>query len=87
MLEFSRAVARQHPDMAQMGTAWMSGFPDALDTTPTGVDTGGFSAGPGQGHRGEWHHDRGPWYIDTNGLLYRKDLGRQGLALRPAPKT
>jgi multiple sugar transport system substrate-binding protein len=62
------------PDLAQMGTTWMTDFSDAFDPKPTEIDTSGFfpssvkSTAIGGTSLGV------PWYVDTRVLYYRKDL-------------
>lgn len=74
------------PDVAQMGTTWMSDFSDAFEPTPSGMDTSGFFPGAAKATQVNGTAYGVPWYIDTNVLFYRNDLAAKA-GLDSAPKT
>lgn len=76
--KFQTAIAGGNtPDIAMMGSTWMSDFADAFATVPTDFDTSGFF--PGALASGEVGGRAAgvPWYVDTRVLYYRTDLAEQ----------
>jgi len=62
------------PDIAHMGTTWMSDFATAFAPTPKSIDTSEFfpsAVKSTQVHGGTFGV---PWYVDTRVIYYRKDL-------------
>jgi len=65
------------PDMAQMGTTWMTDFSDAFAPVPKGIDTSGFFEGSLATNKvGDTLYGI-PWYVDTRVFYYRLDLAEQ----------
>jgi multiple sugar transport system substrate-binding protein len=62
------------PDLAQMGTTWMTDFSDAFDPKPAELDTNGFFASSVKSTEVSGATLGVPWYVDTRVLYYRKDL-------------
>lgn len=62
------------PDIAQMGTTWMSDFSDAFDPTPSAVDTGDIFPGSVKSTDVGGTRYGVPWYVDANVVFYRSDL-------------
>ncbi len=62
------------PDVAQLGTTWMADFADALDPTPSEVDTSGMFEGATSATVVEETAVGVPWYVDTRVVYYRTDL-------------
>ena len=65
------------PDLAQMGTTWMTDFSDAFDPKPAEVDASGFFASSVKTTELGGATLGVPWYVDTRVLFYRKDLAAQ----------
>jgi len=65
------------PDLAQMGTTWMTDFSDAFDPKPAELDTSGFFASSVKSTELGGATVGVPWYVDTRVLYYRKDLAAQ----------
>jgi multiple sugar transport system substrate-binding protein len=74
------------PDIAQMGTTWMSDFSDAFDPMPSGIDASGFFPGSVKATKVNGATYGVPWYVDTNVLFYRNDLAAKA-GFTAAPKT
>jgi multiple sugar transport system substrate-binding protein len=62
------------PDLAQMGTTWMTDFSDAFDPKPAEIDTSGFFPSSVKSTEVAGATLGVPWYVDTRVLYYRKDL-------------
>jgi multiple sugar transport system substrate-binding protein len=62
------------PDMAQMGTTWMSDFADSFAPVPKGIDTTGYFDGAVKTTKVDGKAVGVPWYVDTRVFYYRKDL-------------
>jgi multiple sugar transport system substrate-binding protein len=62
------------PDVAQMGTTWMSDFSDAFEPVPSEVDTSGIFPGALKTTEVAGTHVGVPWYVDTRVVYYRTDL-------------
>jgi multiple sugar transport system substrate-binding protein len=62
------------PDLAQMGTTWMTDFSDAFDPKPAEIDTSGFFASSVKSTEVSGATLGVPWYVDTRVLYYRTDL-------------
>lgn len=65
------------PDVAQLGTTWMADFADALDPTPTEVDTSDMFAGAKSATVVNDTTVGVPWYVDARVVYYRTDLAAQ----------
>ncbi|WP_308159998.1 sugar ABC transporter substrate-binding protein [Arthrobacter sp. ISL-5] len=65
------------PDVAQMGTTWMSDFSDAFEPVPAEVDTTGIFPGALKATEVAGTHVGVPWYVDTRVVYYRSDLAAQ----------
>jgi multiple sugar transport system substrate-binding protein len=65
------------PDLAQMGTTWMTDFSDAFDPKPAELDTSGFFASSVKSTEVGGVTLGVPWFVDTRVLYYRKDLAAQ----------
>ncbi|MGO4247912.1 sugar ABC transporter substrate-binding protein [Paenarthrobacter sp. RAF54_2] len=65
------------PDLAQMGTTWMTDFSDAFDPKPAELDTSGFFPSSVKSTEVSGATLGVPWYVDTRVLYYRKDLAAQ----------
>lgn len=74
------------PDMAQMGTTWMSDFSDAFAQVPEGIDTSVFFEGSLRTNEVGDQLVGIPWYVDTRVFYYRKDLAEQA-GYTEFPKT
>ncbi|PWJ50236.1 carbohydrate ABC transporter substrate-binding protein, CUT1 family [Quadrisphaera granulorum] len=73
--KFQTAIAGgQTPDMAMMGSTWMTDFGSAFATVPTDLDTSGFFPGAVQSTQVNGRAAGVPWYVDTRVLYYRTDL-------------
>lgn len=62
------------PDIAQMGTTWMSDFSDAFDPTPSAVDTSDIFPGSVKSTNVGGTKYGVPWYVDAHVVFYRSDL-------------
>lgn len=62
------------PDIAHMGTTWMSEFADAFAPTPTSIDTSDFFDSAVESTQVDGNTYGVPWYVDTRVVYYRKDL-------------
>ena len=72
------------PDLAQMGTTWMSDFASGFEKVPAGVDTSGIFAGANDAATVNGTAVGVPWYVDTRVVYYRKDLAaKAGYATPP----
>jgi multiple sugar transport system substrate-binding protein len=65
------------PDIAQMGTTWMTDFGHAFDPTPAEIDTSGFLPSSVRSTEVGGIAVGVPWYVDTRVFFYRKDLAAQ----------
>jgi multiple sugar transport system substrate-binding protein len=65
------------PDVAQMGTTWMSDFASAFDSVPTSVDTSGMFDGAKSTAVVNGSVVGVPWYVDTRLIYYRTDLAQK----------
>jgi multiple sugar transport system substrate-binding protein len=76
--KFQTAIAGGNtPDIAMMGSTWMSDFADAFATVPTDFDTSGFFEGALASAEVGGRAAGVPWYVDTRVLYYRTDLAEQ----------
>ncbi|MGO4237792.1 sugar ABC transporter substrate-binding protein [Pseudarthrobacter sp. YAF2] len=62
------------PDLAQMGTTWMTDFSDAFDPKPAEIDSSGFFPSSVKSTQIGGTSLGVPWFVDTRVLYYRKDL-------------
>jgi multiple sugar transport system substrate-binding protein len=62
------------PDIAHMGTTWMSDFADAFAPTPTSIDTSDDFSSALKSTQVNGGTYGVPWYVDTRVVYYRKDL-------------
>ena len=62
------------PDLAQMGTTWMSDFAAGFEKVPAGLDTSGMFDGAKSAATVGGTAVGVPWYVDTRVVYYRKDL-------------
>jgi multiple sugar transport system substrate-binding protein len=62
------------PDIAHMGTTWMSDFADAFAPTPTSIDTSDFFPSSVKSTQIDGTTYGVPWSVDTRLVYYRKDL-------------
>ena len=62
------------PDIAQMGTTWMTDFSTAFATVPQGVDTSDMFEGSLATTTVDGVALGVPWYVDTRVLYYRTDM-------------
>ncbi|MEJ7648309.1 MAG: sugar ABC transporter substrate-binding protein [Nakamurella sp.] len=74
------------PDIAQMGTTWMSDFQDAFAPIPTSIDTSVFFEGSAKTNEVGGTMLGVPWYVDTRVFYYRKDLAEKA-GWKEFPKT
>ncbi|YCH07805.1 sugar ABC transporter substrate-binding protein [Arthrobacter sp. alpha11c] len=74
------------PDLAQMGTTWMTDFSDAFDPKPAELDTSGFFPSSVKSTEVGGATLGVPWFVDTRVLYYRKDLAAQA-GYAEFPKT
>lgn len=65
------------PDLAQMGTTWMSDFAAGFESVPAGIDTSGIFAGAKGAATVNGTALGVPWYVDTRVIYYRKDLAEK----------
>jgi multiple sugar transport system substrate-binding protein len=65
------------PDVAQMGTTWMSDFKDAFETNPAEIDTSGFFPSSVKSTQVGGATYGVPWTVDTRVIYYRKDLAEK----------
>lgn len=70
-------AAGNGPDVAQIGTTWMTDFAHAFDEVPEQIDTAGIFEGSLDTARVDGKLVGVPWYADTRVLYYRKDLASQ----------
>ncbi|MBG6185287.1 multiple sugar transport system substrate-binding protein [Arthrobacter sp. CAN_A214] len=76
--KYQTAIAGEStPDIAQMGTTWMSDFSYAFDPTPQEIETGGFFPSAVGTTEIEGINYGVPWYVDTRVVYYRSDLAEQ----------
>ena len=85
--KFTTAITAQSlPDAAMVGTTWMGEFADldALDATPSSLDTSGFFEGANETTKvGDTNYGV-PWYVETRLVYYRKDLAaKAGITTPP----
>jgi multiple sugar transport system substrate-binding protein len=73
------------PDIAQMGTTWMSDFATAFDPVPSSIDTSGMFDGAKSTAVVNGSTVGVPWYVDTRVIYYRTDLAQK--AGYPTPPT
>ena len=62
------------PDIAQMGTTWMTDFSDAFDPKPSEIDSSAFFPSSVKSTEIGGTSLGVPWFVDTRVLYYRKDL-------------
>lgn len=62
------------PDIAQMGTTWMTDFSDAFDPKPSEIDSSAFFPSSVKSTQISGTSLGVPWFVDTRVLYYRKDL-------------
>lgn len=62
------------PDIAHMGTTWMSDFTDAFAPTPKSIDTSDSFSSAVKSTQIDGTTYGVPWYVDTRVVYYRKDL-------------
>jgi multiple sugar transport system substrate-binding protein len=62
------------PDIAQMGTTWMTDFSDAFDPKPSEIDSSAFFPSSVKSTQIGGTSLGVPWFVDTRVLYYRKDL-------------
>jgi multiple sugar transport system substrate-binding protein len=74
------------PDIAQMGTTWMSDFADAFAPAPKSFDPATFFGGSVKTNVVKQTQLGVPWYVDTRVFYYRKDLAQQA-GYTEFPKT
>ncbi len=74
------------PDIAQMGTTWMSDFSDAFAPAPTSFDSADFFDGAVKTTQVDGATVGVPWYVDTRVFYYRKDLAAKA-GYTEFPKT
>ena len=87
--KFTTAIAAgKTPDAAMVGTTWMGEFAglDALDPTPSSIDTSQFFEGAQNTTMvGDTSYGI-PWYVETRLLYYRTDLAKKA-GFDEAPKS
>lgn len=74
------------PDVAQMGTTWMSDFANAFAAAPASFDSSTFFDGAVKTTRVGGVARGVPWYVDTRVFYYRKDLAEKA-GYNEFPKT
>lgn len=74
------------PDVAQMGTTWMTDFSDAFQEVPSNLDTSDMFEGSVDTATINGKKVGVPWYVDTKVLYYRTDLAEQA-GWDKAPET
>jgi multiple sugar transport system substrate-binding protein len=74
------------PDMAQMGTTWMSDFSAAFAPTPASFESSAFFDGAVKSTTIGATKVGVPWYVDTRVFYYRKDLAEKA-GYTDFPKT
>ncbi|MBA8816746.1 multiple sugar transport system substrate-binding protein [Microbacterium halimionae] len=73
--KFQTAIAAgKTPDIAMMGSTWMSDFSDAFQTVPTDLDTSDFFDSALESATIDDRAVGVPWYVDTRVLYYRTDV-------------
>lgn len=67
------------PDVAMVGTTWMGEFAgmDALDPTPSSIDTSKFFEGAHETTVVDGTSYGVPWYVETRMVYYRTDIAEQ----------
>lgn len=65
------------PDIAQMGTTWMTDFSNAFDPMPTEISTDGFFPTALESSIINGTKFGVPWYVDTRAFFYRTDLAEK----------
>ncbi len=85
--KFTTAItAGKTPDAAMVGTTWMGEFAglDALDPTPSSIDTSAFFDGAQKTTEVNGTSFGIPWYVETRLVYYRTDLAKKaGYATPP----
>lgn len=87
--KFTNAItAQQTPDLAMVGTTWMGEFAgmDALDVTPSNIDTSVFFPGAQSTTEVAGTSYGVPWYVETRMIYYRTDLAKAA-GINEAPTT
>ncbi|MDO5645871.1 MAG: sugar ABC transporter substrate-binding protein [Dermabacter sp.] len=78
--KFTSAIAAGTvPDVAQVGSTWMSEFVSlgALQVTPDEIDLSGYFEGARDAVAVQGVNYGVPWYVETRVVYYRKDLAEQ----------
>ncbi len=65
------------PDLAQMGTTWMTDFSDAFDPAPAEIEMSAFFPGSVASTEVNGTKFGVPWYVDTRVIYYRTDLAEK----------
>jgi multiple sugar transport system substrate-binding protein len=74
------------PDIAQMGTTWMSDFADAFEPVPSSIDTSDMFPGAKSTTVVKGKTVGVPWYVDTRVIYYRTDIAAKA-GYTTAPTT
>lgn len=77
--KFANAItAGTTPDVAMVGTTWMGDFAaqDALDPTPSSIDSSAFFDGPQETTVVDGTSYGVPWYVETRLVYYRTDIAQ-----------
>ena len=79
-------AAGNGPDLAQMGTTWMTDFSNSFSSVPENFDMSDFSDGSKAAGQVDGKQLGVPWYVDTRVLYYRTDIAKEA-GWDKAPKT